>query len=304
MPTQIKHTLPITKKLKSSTKKTEGLPKTPFKKNPNMRSKPISLTKKLKTQPKKGGGHASSPPQMTQQMTSDLSISRTKIPSSKLGELHDELQVNIFNKLDLINLIKLYSINHSFAKKILELETLDLTNVEINKTIINFINKNLDKTKVKKLILKDTTFKDQLSFDAFIQTFQTFENIEELEIIRFWSNQYAYVRRSNNSNKHYNKFFIDLIENIRFLKNLKKLTIQNTDIDGETDYDRNRKFGEGFPAIFSETLKELVYLNHLIFEHNVLSPAMQSDINRVLNPLKQYINIVFVNYYIKKENGH
>jgi hypothetical protein len=293
MPTQRKHTLPITKKLKSSTKKTGGLPKTPSKKNLNMRSKPISLTKKLKTQPKKGGGLASSPPH-----------SRTKIPSLLLGELHDELQGKIFNKLDLKNLIKLYSINHSFAKKNLELETLDLTNAEINITIINFINKNLDKTKVKKLILKDTTFKDQLSFNKFIQTLRTFENIEELEIIRFWSNQYAYVRRSNNSNKHYNKFFIDLIENIRFLKNLQKLTIQNTDIDGETDYDRNRKFGEGFPAIFSETLKKLVYLNHLIFEHNVLSPDMQSDINRVLNPLKQNINIVFENYYIKKENGH
>jgi hypothetical protein len=125
MPTQRKHTLPITKKLKSSTKKTGGLPKTPSKKNLNMRSKPISLTKKLKTQPKKGGGLASSPPH-----------SRTKIPSLLLGELHDELQGKIFNKLDLKNLIKLYSINHSFAKKNLELDFV----VRNHKNTIHILN--------------------------------------------------------------------------------------------------------------------------------------------------------------------
>jgi hypothetical protein len=78
----------------------------------------------------------------------------------------DELLGNIFGRLDLKKSMKLKEINHSFATKnlVIESETLDLTRIKINKTIIDIINKDLDKTKVKKLILDDIIFEDEEGF--------------------------------------------------------------------------------------------------------------------------------------------
>jgi hypothetical protein len=55
-----------------------------------------------------------------------------------------------------------------------------------------------------------------------------------------------------------------LIENIRFLVNLKKLTIKSIDIEEETENNKEKPFS----IVFIETLKLLVNLKHLIFEHN------------------------------------
>jgi hypothetical protein len=311
MPTQIKHppktakskTQPKktskTAKSKSSPKKTAGSPKTLSKKVP----KPQSSSKTSKSPPKKAGG-VGSPPKH--------SISRAEIPSIKLDDMPDELLGNIFGRLDLKRSTKLKGINHSFAKKnlVIESEKLDLTRVKINKTIIDIINKNLDKAKVKILILDDITFQDEKCFNAFIKYLKNFENIEELQICRFWSEQGKYKR----INSHYNNYFILLIENIRFLVNLKKLTIKSIDIEEETENNIEKPFS----IVFIETLKLLVNLKHLIFEHNLISPDTSRYINsqiygriingingiRGINGIKHITTYEDEDNVMKKEHGH
>lgn len=324
MPTQIKKppktakskTQPkktsITAKSKSSPKKTAGSPKTLSKKLP----KPPSRTKKSKTQPKKTAGSPHKSPSKTQlsprknsQMTSKHSISRAEIPNIKLGDLHDELLGNILGRLDLKKSMKLKGINHSFAEKnlVIEPETLDLTRAKINKTLIDLLNKNSDKTKVKKLILDDITFEDDEGFNAFIEYFKHFENVEELQICRFWSEQGKYKR----INKHYNNYFIILIENIRFLKNLRELTIKSIDIEEETE----NNIEKSFSIVFIETLKLLVNLKHLTFEHNLISPDTSGNIKwgiygKQINGIRGINGIKHITTYkdehneMKKENGH
>jgi hypothetical protein len=308
MPTQIKNppkpakskTLPKktskTAKSKSSPKKTAGSPKTLSKKVP----KPQSRSKTSKSPPKKAGG-VGSPPKH--------SISRAEIPSIKLDDMPDELLGNILGRLDLKKSMKLKGINHSFATKnlVIESETLDLTRIKINKTIIDIINKDLDKTKVKKLILDDIIFEDEEGFNAFIAYLKNFKNVEELQICRFWSEQYKYKR----VNKHYNNYFILLIENIRFLENLKKLTIKSIDIEEETENNKEKPFS----IVFIETLKLLVNLKHLTFEHNLISPDTSRYINweiygRPINGIRGINGIKHITTYedehnvMKKENGH
>ncbi len=309
MPTQIKHppkpakskTLPKktskTAKSKSSPKKTAGSPKTLSKKVP----KPQSRSKTSKSPPKKAGGVGSPPKNL---------ISRAEIPSIKLDDIPDELLGNILGRLDLKKLMKLKKeINHSFAKKnlVIESETLDLTRIKINETIIDIINKDLDKAKVKILILDDITFEDEKCFDEFIKYLKEFENIEELQICRFWSQQYKYKR----INSHYNNYFILLIENIRFLVNLKKLTIKSIDIEEETENNKEKPFS----IVFIETLKLLVNLKYLIFDHNLISPDTSRYINstiygRPINGIRGINGIKHITTYEdehnvkKKENGH
>jgi len=328
MPTQIKHSpktaksksppkkTSITKPPKTQPKKTGGSPKTSTKRVPNKVSKPLSRTKKSKTLPKKVGGVGSPPqspsknqlsPRRNSQMTSK--ISRAEIPSIKLGDLHDELLGNILGRLDFKKSMKLKGINHSFAKKnlVIEPETLDLTRAKINKTLIDLLNKNSDKTKVNKLILDDITFEDEEGFNAFIEYFKNFKNVKELQICRFWSEQGKYKR----INKHYNNYFILLIENIRFLENLEKLTIKSIDIEEETE----NNIEKSFSIVFIETLKLLVNLKYLIFEHNLISPDTSNDINwgiygKPINGIRGINGITHITTYEdkynerKKENGH
>lgn len=324
MPTQIKKppktakskTRPkktsTTAKSKTSPKKTAGSPKTLSKKVP----KPPSRTKKSKTQPKKTAGSPHQSPSKTQlsprrnsQMTSNHSISRAETPSIKLGDLHDELLGNILGRLDLKKSMKLKRINHSFSEKnlVIEPETLDLTRAKINKTLIDLLNKNSDKTKVKKLILDDITFEDDEGFNAFIEYFKHFKNVEELQICRFWSEQGKYKR----INKHYNNYFIILIENIRFLENLRELTIKSIDIEEETE----NNIEKSFSIVFIETLKLLVNLKHLTFQHNLISPDTSGEIRREIygkpiNGIRGINGIKHITMYkdednvTKKENGH
>jgi hypothetical protein len=160
---------------------------------------------------------------------------------------------------------------------------------------------------IKILILDDITFEDEKCFDEFIKYLKKFENIEELQICRFWSEQYKYKR----INSHYNNYFIILIENIRFLKNLKKLTIKSIDIEEETE----NNIEKSFSIVFIETLKLLVNLKHLIFEHNLISPDTSNYINweiygKPINGIRGINGITHITTYkdehnvMKMEYGH
>ena len=296
MPTQIKKT-PKTAKSKSSPKnisnqppsrtktpktqpkKTGGYPKTPTKRVPLTVSRPPSRTKTPKTQHKKTGGSPKTPTKRVP-LTVSRPPSRTKTPKTQPkktgGSGSPPIPINILDipddilgNFDIKTLVALYSTKKDLK---ISLETVDLNNVKINKSIIDFLDNHLYKEKVKKLILYNITFEDQYAFNAFIKTLKSFENIEELEIIEFWSEQYKYYK----INSQYNNFFIDLIENIRILQNLEKLTIKNIDIEEETDKNAEKRFSN----VFLETLEKLVNLKHLIFQRNSISQDTSGDINR------------------------
>ena len=102
-----------------------------------------------------------------------------------------------------------------------------------------------------------------------------------------------------------------MIENIRFLVNLKKLTIKSIDIEEETENNIEKPFS----IVFIETLKLLVNLKHLIFEHNLISPDTSNEINwgiygRPINGIRGINGITHITTYEDKynvrkmENGH
>ena len=80
-----------------------------------------------------------SSPKITSLMTSPAS-SKTKTSSIKLDNIPDDILVIILNRLDILHLLKVYLANTSFAKKklMLELETVDLSNLKVDKFIIDF----------------------------------------------------------------------------------------------------------------------------------------------------------------------
>jgi len=219
-----------------------------------------------KTSSQKTSSQKTSSQKTSSQKTSKI-ISRAEIPSIKLNNLPDELLVTMLNKLDLKELMNIYSTNNFFARKnlVFELKTLDLTKTIINKSIITFLDKNLDKTKVNILILNDVKFKDDNCFNSFIKILKNFVNIEELQICRFWSKQY--IKK--------NTFFIDLIKNIRYLLNLKILAIKSIYIDEEIMYN-NKNFFVTFLKTFEKLAEHK--LERFIFEHNEMSPDTSIDI--------------------------
>ena len=76
-----------------------------------------------------------------------------------------------------------------------------------------------------------------------------------------------------------------MINQIRVLVNLKKLTISNTDITVETDSDLEMVFVDEC----LETLTELVNLKHLTFHNIEIDPPQLAKISRKIK--KKFKNI-------------
>ena len=242
--------------------------------------------------------------------------------------------------MDILHLIKIYLTNASFAKKklVLELETVDLSNLKIDKFIIDFLDKNLDKSKIKRLVLNNTSFSSDEEFMRLPGNTKIFENVEEIQIkntlidetctdffekywdlkkfdlskikkiildnisflsdddfdkfnynIEYYQNLEELVINNFNSREGKDEesinYFNLMINQIRVLVNLKKLTISNTDITVETDSDLEMVFVDEF----LETLTELVNLKHLTFHNIEIDPPQLAKISRKIK--KKFKNI-------------
>ena len=155
--------------------------------------------------------------------------SKTKTSSIKLDNIPDDILVKILNTLDIFHLIKVYSTNASFTKKkfVLELETVDLSNLKINKFIIDFIDKNLDKTKIKKLILKNTSFSSDEEFIHLAGNTKIFENVEEIQI------------RNTLIDKNCTDFFEKYWDLKKFdSSKIKKMILDNISFLSDDDFDK------------------------------------------------------------------
>jgi hypothetical protein len=116
------------------------------------------------------------------------SSSKAAKQSSKLGtttlyNIHDDVLQIMLQRLTIKQLLEIYITNTAFSDKgiILEMEVVDLSNVIITKKTLDFLDKVLDKSKIKRLILNNTRFEIKTS-EQFSGNNKMFENVKELQI--------------------------------------------------------------------------------------------------------------------------
>jgi len=188
---------------------------------------PSSLKKSQSTRkPNK----SNSSPKITSLMTSpSLVKTKRKTSSIKLDDMPDDLLIKILNGLDILNLIKVYLGNSSFAKKklVIELETIDLSNLKVDKFVIDFIDKNLDKSKIKKIIFDNTSFANNKMFTDLPGNAKIFENVEEIQI------------KNSVIDKTCTDFFEKYWDLKQFNKSkIKKIVLDNISFFSEEDFDK------------------------------------------------------------------
>ena len=155
--------------------------------------------------------------------------SKTKTSSLILDNIPDDILVKILNTLDIFHLIKVYSTNTSFTKKkfVLELETVDLRNLKIDKNIINFLDKHLDKSRIKKLVLNNTSFSSDEEFIHLAGNTKIFENVEEIQI------------RNTMIDKNCTDFFEKYWDLKKFDESkIKKMVLDNISFLNDDDFDK------------------------------------------------------------------
>jgi hypothetical protein len=188
---------------------------------------PSSLKKSQSTRkPNK----SNSSPKITSLMTSpSLVKTKRKTSSIKLDDMPDDLLIKILNGLDILNLIKVYLGNSSFAKKklVIELETIDLSNLKVDKFVIDFLDKNLDKSKIKKIIFDNTSFANNKTFIDLPGNAKIFENVEEIQI------------KNSVIDKTCTDFFEKYWDLKQFNKSkIKKIVLDNISFFSDEDFDK------------------------------------------------------------------
>jgi|UniRef100_A0A6C0LVB1 hypothetical protein len=257
----------------------------------------------LKAKPNK----SKSSPKITSLMTSPAS-SKTKTSSIKLDNIPDDILIIILNRLDILHLIKVYLANKSFAKKklVIELETVDLSNLKINKFIIDFIDKNLDKSKIKRLILNNTSFSSDEEFIHLVGNTKIFENVEEIQIKntlidknctdffeKYWDLKKLDESKIKKLVLDSLSFFSDddfdkLIYNIEYYQKLEELEINNFQYKYEGSI--------GYFNILIEQIRVLVNLKILKISNTDINTETESDTDLIftdvfLETLEELVNL-------------
>lgn len=197
-----------------------------------------------------------------------LDLSNLVINAGVIKFINDNINKLKINKIILDKNLHYYQINNMYyelekiflSQKVpmFDIEILNLTNVTIDADVIIFIDNNINKLKIKKLILDSISFENDEVFNEFILSIRLRHNI----------NYYKNVNEViiNNFVSIEGKYFITLIENIGFFSNLKKLTITNTDIINEVLAIDAFAFAETFVTM----LEYLEKLEQLIFDYNYI----------------------------------
>lgn len=217
-------------------------------------------------------------------------LSKNKRKDTTLMNIPDDILTVLYKNLNISQLMIMYRLNTSFSTKkgaMIDVEILDLTNVRIDAEVIKFIEDNINKLKIKKIILDNTTFADDEVFNAFILSIRLrhlpnhYKNVKELVITNFD----ALDGKVIDPGVETINYFLTLIENIGFFSNLKKLTITYTDIIAQLDWDINGRFA--FAESFVDMLGYLENLQHLIFDYNNVEPE---DLQEITNGVRKINN--------------
>jgi hypothetical protein len=249
------------------------------------------------------------PPKITSLMTSPPTAkNKIKTSSLILDHIPDDILVIILNRLDILHLIKVYLANTSFAKKklVLEFETIDLRNLKVDKFIIDFIDKNLDKSKIKKLVLNNTSFSNDEEFIDLPGNIKIFENVEEIQIQntlidktctdffeKYWDlknfdkskiKKIVLDKISFLSDDDFDKF----IYNIEYYQNLEELEINNF---------QSKYVGSiGYFNLFIEQIRVLVNLKILKISNTDINAETDTDTEMIfadvfLETLEELVNL-------------
>lgn len=107
---------------------------------------------------------------------------KLRTSSIMLDNINDDVLQMMFKNLTIKQLLDIYKTNTAFSDKgiMIEMEVVDLSNLTIDMQTINFLDKVLDKSKIRKLILKNTKFEIRLSSSN--SKTKIFANLKELQI--------------------------------------------------------------------------------------------------------------------------
>ena len=240
-----------------------------------------------------------------------LDLSNLMINAGVIKFINDNINKLEIKKIILDKNLHYYQINNMYYElekiflsqkvPIFDIKILDLTNVTIDTDVIIFIDNNINKSKIKKLILDSISFENDEVFNEFILSIRLRHNI----------NYYKNVNEViiNNFVSIEGKYFITLIENIGFFSNLKKLTITNTHIINEVALDIDVF---AFAEIFVTMLEYLEKLEQLIFDYNYIRKIDIREITkgvrkinkrRRIMKLKEIKPYEFSNNIIELENS-
>ena len=256
---------------------------------------PLTTTKSSSTKSK-------TPPKITSRMTTPRVSQRST--SATLMNIPDDILTVLYKNLNISQLMIMYRLNTSFSTKkgaMIDVETLDLTNVRIDATVLKFIDNNINKLKIKKLILDNIFFADDEVFNAFIVDLRIrkYINVEEIVISNFDSvKEGKYVDPYGETVN----YFCRLIDSVGGFTNLKKLSITYTNIITETDWDEN----EILTDTFIDMLRELENLNHLIIDYNNIEPTDLQAITkevRKINKKRRKMKIPEIKPYERSNNN-
>jgi hypothetical protein len=267
---------------------------------------PSSLKKSQSTRkPNK----SNSSPKITSLMTSpSLVKTKRKTSSIKLDDMPDDLLIKILNGLDILNLIKVYLGNSSFAKKklVIELETIDLSNLKVDKFVIDFIDKNLDKSKIKKIIFDNTSFANNKMFIDLPGNAKIFENVKEIQIKnsvidktctdffeKYWDLKQFNKSKIKKIVLDNISFFSDedfdkFIYNIEYYQNLEELEINNFQCKYEGSI--------GYFNLMIHQIRVLVNLKILTISNTDITAETDTDLDMIfvdefLETLEELVNL-------------
>ena len=245
-------------------------------------------------------------------------LSKSNTSTITLDNIKDDILQIIFKNLNIKQLLHIYKTNTTFSNKrmIFEMDVVDLSNLTIDMEIINFLEKVLDKSKIKKLILNNTKFVIKTP-ENFLDNTKIFENVKELQIkntiinvkVNYFLKKYLNIedikslkiRRLILDNILFatDEAFDDFKYNIEYYQNLEELIINNFNSIEGRGYDAN---GINYFNELIEQIRVLVNLKKLRINYTDIIAETDSDENLVfvdvfLETLGELVNLQYLKLY-------
>jgi hypothetical protein len=182
----------------------------------------------------------------------------------------------IFENITIKQLIEIYKTNTIFSKKriVIEMKVVDLSDLRITKKTLDFLDKVLDKSKIKKLILNNTRF-DIKTSEQFSGNNKIFENVKELQI----KDTTIDVKANYFLKKYLN------IENFQSLK-IKRLILDNIKFASDTDYE-----DFNYNIEYYQNLEELIISNFNSIEDKVYNADAINYFNELIEKIRVLVNL-------------
>jgi len=213
---------------------------------------------------------------MTLSSRKSLSFS-TKTSNITLSNINDDVLQIMFQRLTIKQLLEIYRTNTSFSEKklVIEMEIVNLSNIIVTNKIINFIDKILDKSKIRKLILNNTRFKIDGWREQFSGNTKIFENVKELQIKN--------TRIDENANYFLKKYLN--IEDIKSLK-IRRLILDNISFASDEDYETFN-----YNIEYYQNLEELIINNFNSIEGKGNDPDSINYFNELIEKIRVLVNL-------------